>query len=111
MYYNPKKFTYYSYKYSRCVTVPYRFPSDGATGALDISSKGWWVHDVLCATGTFDDKTKCSNWQASMILRDILNSEGRWFRKYSWFIMTFLFGGGKCRENGMFKVRIDSVNR
>jgi len=77
-------------------------PYDGATGAMDIDSFGWLFHDVLCRDGCFMDGSKCTNWQASAILRDILADEGRWFRARSWFIATWLFGGGKARDNGMF---------
>jgi hypothetical protein len=97
--------TYYSERYNRCVTVPYLYPSDGATGAFDIDSMAWWVHDVLCDRGTWDDKTKLSNWQASCVLSDILYSEGRWLRTWRWLFATFLFGGGKARENGLWRVR------
>jgi len=95
-------FTYYSKRYNKKVTVVKGFVSDGATGAKDIKSNGWWVHDVLCGYGTFDDGTECNNWQASSVLSDILKSEGRWFRSRSWFITTWLFGGGEARDNGMF---------
>ena len=91
-YINPTKFTYYSKRFNRYVTVEKGFPSDGATGAWDIKSQAWWVHDVLCVKWAWDDGTKCSNWQASWVLRDILKSEGRWFRCNSWFIATLLYG-------------------
>ncbi len=86
----------------KSVTVPAGYPSDGATGARDIDSDGWWVHDKLCDTGKFDDGSACTNLQASMILYDILKSEGRWFRARSWLVTTWLFGGGKARDNGMY---------
>jgi len=95
---------YYSNRYRKRVTVKAGTRSDGATGAYDLNSKSWWIHDQICNTGLFDDSYKCSNWQASMILSDVLNSEGRWFRSKTWFIGTFLFGGGKARKNGMFKI-------
>lgn len=101
-YYNEMEFTYYSSRYDKFVLVPQGFVSDGATGAFDINSKSWWVHDVLCEEGTWRDGTSCNNWQASMVLHDILAMEGRWFRARSWFIATWLFGGGKARENGMY---------
>lgn len=101
-YYNETEFTYYSSRYNKFVLVPQGFVSDGATGAFDINSKGWWVHDVLCEEGTWRDGTPINNWQASMVLHDILVMEGRWFRARSWFIATWLFGGGKARENGMY---------
>lgn len=101
-YFRDTHLTYYSRRYSKRISVPKGYKSDGATGAIDIDSDGWWVHDKLCDTGKFDDGTPCTNWQASMILKDILKSEGRWFRARSWFVMTYLFGGGKARDNGMF---------
>ena len=98
-----KQKTYYSKRYDKKVTIkPSDMPYDGATGAMDINSFGWLFHDVLCRDGRFDDGSKCTNWQASKVLSDILESEGRWFRGKSWFIATWLFGGGKARRNGMF---------
>ena len=102
MYIRKTGFTYYSWRYDKFVTVKAGFESDGATGARDINSLSWWVHDVLCDFGVFDDGTPCTNWQASMILSDILKAEGRWFRARSWFVATWLFGGGKARDNGMY---------
>lgn len=101
-YVNDVEFSYYSARYDKCITVPEGYSSDGATGAKDITSRGWWVHDVLCDTGAFDDGTGCTNWQASSILSDILKKEGRWFRSRSWFVATWLFGGGKARDNGLY---------
>lgn len=91
-YYNRKEIRYYSTRYNKAVVVPYDFKSDGATGARDINSCAWWVHDVLCESGEFLDGSKCTNWQASSILSDILKSEGRWFRARSWFIATLIWG-------------------
>ncbi len=99
MYIRKKKLVYYSKRYNKYITVHKGYQSDGATGAIDITSDGWWVHDVLCDTGEFDDGTKCTNWQASTILSDILRSEGRWLRAIYWFPATWLFGGGECRKN------------
>ena len=89
-------------RYSKEVVVTAGSRSDGATGAWDITSRSWWVHDQLCNTGKFEDGTPCTNLQASTILSDILKSEGRWFRARTWFSMTLLFGGGKARDNGVF---------
>ena len=98
----PKEINYYSKRYDKHVTVWKDYPSDGATGACDIDSTAWWVHDVLCDRGTFDDGTECNNWQCSMVLRDILWTEGFWVRSITWRPMTWWFGGGKARDNGMF---------
>jgi hypothetical protein len=115
-YRNLKEIMYYSPRYNKFVQVPYGYYSDGATGATDLSgdhicmkglsvvttSRAWWVHDVMCDTGTWFDGTKCNNWQASMVLKDILNDEGRWVRDFWWGAATWMFGGGKARDNGMF---------
>ena len=91
-------------RYNKIVTAHSGMISDGATGAKDIHSKAWWIHDVLCNTGLFDDGTKCSNLQASMIIYDILREEGRWFRARTWWLATLALGGGEARKNGLFKV-------
>lgn len=101
MYQNKKEIRYFSERYQKWVIVPVDYPSDGATFASDIYSDSWWVHDKLCDTGTWEDGTCVSNWQASQVLADILNDEGRWIRARRWFWATWLIGGGKCRENGM----------
>ena len=102
MYRLPKTIVYYSKRYDKYVTVPEGYLSDGATGAIDIWSEGWWVHDVLCDRGTWDDGTPVNNWQASQVLQDILKAEGRWARARYWFWATWAFGGGEARKNGMF---------
>jgi hypothetical protein len=95
---------YHSIRYNKTVTVPAGFISDGATGAMDIASRAWFVHDQLCVSGEFDDGTKVSNWQCSQVLQDVLKEEGRYWQSKRWFWATWLFGGGKARENGMFSV-------
>lgn len=95
------RISYRSPRYGKTVICEPEMESDGATGATDLPTKGWWVHDQLCNTGEFADGTPCTNLQASMILSDILREEGRWFRSATWFGATWLFGGGKARENGM----------
>ena len=115
-YKNLKTIEYTSKRYGKTVLVPYGYYSDGATGAKDLrgdhpclkglrfvlSSRAWWVHDVLCDDGKWFDGTECNNWQASMVLKDILKEEGRWVRDFWWFTATWLFGGGKARENGLW---------
>lgn len=96
---------YYSRRYHHWVRVPIGYLSDGATGAFDIFSDGWWVHDKLCDTGSWHDGSLLTNWQASMVLSDILWREGRYFRAFGWLFATFLFGGGKARKNGMFSIK------
>ena len=93
---------YKSKRYNKWIVLEKYFDSDGATGAYDINSFGWLMHDKLCNTGKFNDASTCSNWQASKVLRDILDEESRWVRKHTWFWATWLFGGGKARKNGMY---------
>lgn len=96
---------YYSERYNRGVMLVQAARSDGATGAYDILSLSWWVHDQLCKTGTWHDGTPVTNWQASRVLSTILHHEGRWFRAITWFWVTYLFGCDKARLNGMFRHR------
>jgi hypothetical protein len=113
MYVLGQDINYHSHRYNRNVYVPWGRESDGATGAKDLkgpirclkngrpymASLSWWVHDELCLLGMWKDGTKVTNWQASMVLRDILKSEGHGFRARTWTWATYLFGGGKARKN------------
>ena len=101
----PREIRYWSPRYRRWITVARAYPSAGATGARDIDSRAWWVHDRLCDWPEFDDGSPCTNWQASMILGDILAEDGHWFRRVTWPAATWLFGGGRCREVGMWRQR------
>lgn len=101
----PYRIVYYSERYGKRVTVPAGYPTDGATGAIDIFSHAWPVHDVLCDRGAWDDGTAVTNWQASQVLSDILEQEGRRVRAFYWKWATFFLGGGEARKNGMVKVK------
>ena len=102
---------YFSPRYAKTVTILEGFLSDGATGAVDIVSNAWIVHDWLCGNwmgegpepppGQWDDGSDVTNWQASTVLGDILISEGRPFRAVYWWWATWLLGGGEARKNGM----------
>jgi hypothetical protein len=100
--------SYHSPRYNRWVVAHQGFLWDGASGAMDLEDDGTMSnaplhHDVLCNNAVWDDGKAISNWQCSMILRDILSAEGRSVRKRTWFWMTFLFGGRKIkRRNGWF---------
>jgi len=96
------RFEYFSRRYGKMISALPGEKFDGATGAIDIDSESWVIHDVLCRDGVFDDGTPCNNWQASMILGDVLADEGRWFRRLTWPVATWLGGGGKARDNGLF---------
>ena len=97
--------SYYSPRYNRTVTVEKGFRSDGATGARDVQTDGWGFHDVLCDRGTWDDGTRVDNWTASTVLGDVLWRDGHRFRAVYWWWATYLFGGGKARENGMRRLK------
>jgi len=106
-YLRKERLVYYSKLYNRFVTVPKGYPSDGATGAIDIDSDSWWVHDALCDRGVWDDGVQVNNWQASTVLAMIIWSEAKehpsyYYRAFYWWLATWLMGGGKARENGMW---------
>ena len=95
MYINPSSWTYHNERFNKDRTVPAGYPSDGASGpAVDIYSRGWWVHDVLTDPDymRWDDGTPCPNRDASLVLHDILMAEGRWIRARTWFVATYLWG-------------------
>ena len=94
-------YVYWSPRYRKFIFIKPGFYSDGATGAIDIDTIAWWVHDYICRYGVWNDGTPITNWQASSILSDILRKEGFWFRSYTWWIATWLCGGGAARRNGM----------
>ena len=96
---------YHNKRYGKDVLIRIGDRSDGATWAKDIISCAWWAHDNLCENGCWEDGSLLSNWQCSMVLFDILKNEGRMIRAIRWLVWTFLFGGGKCRGNGMFIVK------
>ena len=91
-YYNKEEFTYYSARYNKDVTIQEGEMSDGASGAFDINSKSWVVHDALKKYQVWDDGSECTNHQASYVVYDILKSEGRWFRARSWYYSTLIWG-------------------
>ena len=100
MYKLPYEIKYYSIRYNKWVTVPKGYKSDGATGAFDIWSEGWWCHDWLLGNwmwhgpkpkGGWDDGSKATEWQMSQVLQDILAKEGRWLRSKYWFWSTYSY--------------------
>ena len=111
-YRNKEEIVYHSPRYNRYITVPKGYPSDGATFAVDIYSDAWWVHDLMCDRGTWDDGAPCTNLQASRVLSDILKSEKRRFRSVYWFWCTLAFGGTKLKKkNGWFKLKKSKAER
>lgn len=88
-----KDYHYFSKRYQKHIVARVSDkPYDGATGAIDINSYGWLIHDVVKRDKCFSDGSECSNLQASCILYDILKSEGRWFRARSWYLTTLIWG-------------------
>ena len=90
---------YFSPRYLKRVTVPEGFKSDGATGAFDIDSNSWWVHDKICQDGAWDDGSPVTRKQAATVLSDILWSEGRFFRATYWGVASYWLGCKKVRNN------------
>lgn len=90
---------YNSPRYRKTITCEAGMESDGATGGEDIVSRSWWVHDKAKERKTWDDGTELTNWQASYIIHDILESEGRWWRAQGWGFWTWVWG--VCRGYGM----------
>lgn len=100
-------FSYFSQRYRKTISCPAGYISDGATGAYDVDSAAWLVHDRVCERGTWDDGSIITNWEASTVLSDLLKADGYWLRAIYWWPATWLFGGGAARVNGMFKKKID----
>lgn len=97
-----ESYTYTSSRYNRSVFIPKGQVRDGASGAFDVRSASWWVHDQLCADGCWRDQSPVTAWQACNVLSDILWAEGRWARAQYWKWSTLLLGCKKARENGWF---------
>lgn len=97
-----RAYRYFSPRYGKTITVPSKFYSDGATCAPDLDTDAWWVHDVICRYGKFDDGTPCTNRQASTILYDILREDG--YRVWSslWWAGTYFLGGGAARAGKVY---------
>lgn len=90
MYICTEQATYTSERFSKSITIHGGFKSDGATCAKDIKSSAWWFHDALSEWKCWDDNSPCSIYESSLVIHDILKSEGRWFRCRSWFIGTLI---------------------
>ncbi|MFT5728759.1 MAG: hypothetical protein ACI8PB_002915 [Desulforhopalus sp.] len=126
---------YYSSMFNRYITIPAGRKSDGATGARDLGVKesgwrgvwakfvqnilksygnveteAWWVHDELCLTGAWDDGTKISNFICSTVVAVELQKDGYTKEAIYWWFATFLFGGGKARNNGLLWIKKKDSN-
>ena len=83
---------YFSERYEKWVVVEVGFVSDGATGAADLTTRAWWLHDKVCVTKKFADGSRCNRWQGSMILSDTLWEDGYRPQAILWFVPTLLGG-------------------
>ena len=99
-----ESYWYCSTRYGKRVHIIEGQVRDGASGAMDIKSSSWWVHDQLCADACWSDQTPVTAWQCAQVLSDILWDEGRKFRSVYWKWTTLFFGCKRPRENGWFNV-------
>lgn len=100
-----RDFSYFSPRYREWVRIRKGQERDGATGAIDIVSSAWWIHDQLCADGVWASKEKISAWQAAAVLSDVLHAEGFWARAIYWRWSTFFVGCVKAKANGWLWAR------
>jgi hypothetical protein len=86
-------FWFYSERFNEWIHLEQGMFSDGATGAMDIYSASWWVHDKITEHDKcyFRSGAPISNHAASLILGDILRSEGHHWRSFSWFVSTWVY--------------------
>lgn len=98
-------YRWHSSRYGESITVYEGTVRDGASGAINIRSSSWWVHDEICAREPpqWDSGNPISAWQAAATLSDVLASEGRWARAIYWRWSTFMLGCKAARKNGWFK--------
>ena len=131
-YVNPKKIRYYSPRYRKSIPPVLKgYISNGADVVADFYPKSWWVHDWICGSyfgsgpkpvgGVWSDGTPITNWQLSRVFADIIREEanekaaaadtvwGYTKNKVGAIVLpktrfwgTWLFGGGKARDNGMW---------
>ena len=95
-------YRYFSTRYNEWVVIYAGYHSDGATGAYDIRSSAWFIHDKLCEEAKWHSGKPVTAWQAAAVLGDILRAEGRYMRGIYWPITTFLLGCKAPRQNGLF---------
>ncbi|MFA5026409.1 MAG: hypothetical protein WC713_00905 [Candidatus Methylomirabilota bacterium] len=81
---------YWSPRYKKWITAPWKMIYDGSTGVPDLLTAGPVYHDVVCHWKSFDDGTPCSNLQASFIIHDVMKDEGRWGRCKGYFVGTLI---------------------
>lgn len=92
-----EEFSYYSKRYDKVVTIEKGYQSDGATYAPDLSWTAFFVHDILCDRGTWDDGSQVTRWEASNVYSDILKEKG-FIQAYHRKWLTYWFGGKKLKK-------------
>lgn len=101
-----EKFTYYSPRYRKYITIPLWYPSNGANYVKDLHPTAFFVHDRGCERGKWDDGTKMCNRELSFMYYDILVAcKTSKCRAGIRGIGTFARGGGEARKNGMWRVK------
>ena len=103
-YLSTEKYVYYSARYNQYLTIPARYPSDGATMATDTEQTAFFLHDLICDRGEWDSGAKISVWVASCVYSIVLYETGHKVKAFTRWLPTFLFGGGACKKNGLFGV-------
>ncbi len=131
MYRNETRINYFSERYGKYITVPVGYWSNGADVVADFYPPSWFIHDWGCGSyfgrgpkpvgGQWDDGSPMTNWQLSHVFTDVIRDEAAAKIKTSnritskvkhcigWLVLpitrfwgTWLFGGGKARDNGMW---------
>ena len=64
----------------------------------------WYGHDDICNTGMIGGR-RVSNFTASLCLSLLLWKDGYRAEAFTWFLPTFIGGGGEAKKNGMFRVK------
>lgn len=100
------RYTYYSERYGKSISVPANYPSNGANYVEDLHPTAFFVHDRGCEHGYWDDGSKMCNLELSFVYYDILVTCGtpRWRAAIRW-AGTFLRGGGQARKHGLWRVK------
>lgn len=126
MYRSYKEIIYIDYRTGKKLTTPIGYWSDGATGGLDVCNDSFFAHDWGCGNwagkgpkpigGIWDDGSKMTNYQLSNLHSDMIRQCSKKqkivSRKIILYLMaiwrwpiTFMFGGGAARKNGMLKLK------
>ena len=100
-----KTYVYFSPRYRKAITIPARYPTNGANSVRDVCATAWFCHDRICDKGVWDDGDLMCNREASTVYADILKENGFWWRSKIRWLGTYLGGGGAARDNGMWSIK------